>query len=279
MSNKILTIFCSLIFVLALTACTKPSQPTTHVPKEHPYVTAKVKDESIKHSTCPTKIALDAYIVYPQDTGNAHVDQFFEKYSDDFLNNAKTSNTEVLANSSVCTFDSNLFTNADFDSYKTNHNILGIFYKISSFVGGAHEELDYRSYNFDLTSGKELNIIDLFPRPKSSLPKLYSLVYSELCTDSPPEHSAADTVFGGTCGKDKTAPKEFLNLRGPLDNLAHLTLSAHGAHLNFLPLDLWSWSQGPYSLFIPKDKLIEMGAKDLWGNSPKESPRSTPNAK
>lgn len=82
-------------------------------------------------------------------------------------------------------------------------------------------------------------------------------------------HPEANTVFDGTCGWDKTAPKEFLNLNGPLDNLARLTLSDQGAQLNFLAEELWARCLGPYSLLIPKAKLIEMGAKDLWGNSSK----------
>lgn len=258
-------LLCSFAFIAFLASCATPAREVVHPVKDHPFVTAKSKGESIKHLTCPTKIALDSTIVYPQDTGNAVVDQYFEKYSSDFLENSKTSYQEsVLNDPSVCTFDYNLFSHADFDSYKAGANTLGILYTLSSFVGGAHEELDYRAFNFNLTNGLEMHIKDLFPRPKTALPKLYNYVYTELCTATD-AHGAASTVLGGTCGTDKLAPKEFSALNGSLDQIGHMILTADGANLNFLPLDLWSWAQGPYTLSIPKEKLIEFGAKDIWG--------------
>jgi hypothetical protein len=235
---------------------------------EHPFVKAKVKTESLKHSICPKKTTMDIKIVYPQETGSAKIDQFFEKYADDFFKNSIKIDGELLDDSDLCGSNFGLYSHVNFESYKPNPNILGILFMKNSYWGGAHDVNEYRSYNFDLTSGKELEITDLFPRPKSSLPKLYSFAYSELCIDSPPKHPAANIVLGGGCGKDKTAPKEFLNLTGPLDNLAHLTLSTRGAHLNMLAIDLWAMFQGPYSLLISKKKLIEMGAKNLWENAP-----------
>jgi hypothetical protein len=248
---------------LPLAACNQAAK--TAEPLKYRYVTGKSKTETVKHSVCPDKMALDLSAYYPEGTGSAAVDQFFENYAANFIHKqASEAQADALKNDSACSFDDNLFATADFQPFKSSPGTLAVLYTLSSFLGGAHPSLDYSSFNFDLASGRELAIADLFNDPKAGIGALYSYAYSELCS-AKGGREAAQTVLGGTCGKDKKAPKALLALSGPLDSLGHMVLTETGASLNFTPLDLWSWSQGPFKLDIPKEKLLEMGAKDLWG--------------
>jgi hypothetical protein len=257
----------SLALGLFLAGCLGSSKEVTFAPAippvlfKHDHVTAQTLTDSIKNAKCPDSMALDASVAYPTATGSAAVDQYFADYAKKFVQSAAES--DAAGDEGVCSLTSNLYQRADFNSYKPSPNILGVLYTIDSFTGGAHPDLNYASHNFDLAAGKEITIASLFPNPKDGIAKLYEYAYSDLCTASG-ARAAAQTVLGGTCGTDTKAPAALTNLKGPLDQLGHLVLTDAGALLSFSPYDIWSWSQGPYQLAIPKEKLIEMGAKNFW---------------
>ncbi|MDR2199698.1 MAG: hypothetical protein LBR53_09650 [Deltaproteobacteria bacterium] len=227
-------------------------------------VASKTKTDSVKHSLCPDKMALDIKILYPQNTGNAEVDAFFEKNALNYIKEvSEDTRNEALAKDYSCAFSEHLYANGEFEASKPNPWVLGVLIATFDFRGGANEHTVYTAYNYDLGTGKEIGIADLFPNGKEGISKYYDHLYLNLCVKAPKEEEI-EGFLGGRCGKDEKAPKAFLNLTGSLDKLGHLVLTETGATANFAPYQIRVGYLGPYTLKIPKEDLLAMGANDFW---------------
>jgi hypothetical protein len=228
-------------------------------------IQAATKSKVVPHKLCPKKISLDIAASYPQGTGNAEVDKFFEDLAEEFIQQtAEDNQDDVLTKDFACQYRAHLYASLGFEATQPNPDILGVLVTIDQFLGGNHPSLDFQAYNFNLKTGKEVTVADLFADPKAGIAKIYTVAYKELCHKTP-KHEAAWTVLGGKCGSDTTAPAATLDITGSLNQLGHMTLTEHGALLTFQPYEIWSWSQGPFELPISKDDLVAMGAQDFWG--------------
>jgi hypothetical protein len=217
----------------------------------------------VPHSLCPARRALVISVRYPKDTGNAKVDGFFAGYAGDFARGAKEDPPDLLTGEGFCEFEGDFYANLDFQAHRPTPATLGVLLVANTYQGGAHESLDYRALNFDLATGRELQVQDLFPSPARGIAGLFLFASSELCR-AQNGHDAAWNVLGGDCRNPGQPPQGLLSQRGPLGGLGNLVLTRDGAELNFGPYDLWSWSQGPFVLKVPKGELLGMGARDLW---------------
>ncbi|MDR2339161.1 MAG: DUF3298 and DUF4163 domain-containing protein [Deltaproteobacteria bacterium] len=218
--------------------------------------------ETVRNTKCPSKMAMDISAKYPINTGNAQVDAFFKGKADNYLSSMK--NDDANSDEGNCSLGSNLYANSDYKSFKPNPETIGVLTTIETFTGGAHPNTELQSNNFDLRTGKEITIEDLFVKTRTGISGIYDLAYAELCKKTA-THDAARAVLGGECGKDKRAPSQVFGLTGPLDNLGHMVLTEQGADLNFLSYDIWSYAQGNFTLPISKDTLRGLGARDFWG--------------
>jgi hypothetical protein len=224
------------------------------------------KTLTLPHSFCPESVALVITATYPKDTGNAQVDEFFEHGADDFIGETSAyARGYLLQNDHPCDYPGYLEADLSYAASKPNPEVLGVLVSAYELLGGPHYDYDFEAFNFDLVTGRELALHDLFPNTEAGIAKIYAFAYAELCHKTP-DHEAARTVLGGTCGEDKTAPAALLTISGRLDKLAHLALTEKGALLSFHPDDIWSWELGHFELPISKEDLLAMGARDFWGD-------------
>jgi hypothetical protein len=220
--------------------------------------------EIIGHPDCPNKLHMTISANYPIKTGNTQVDAFFRKQAADFMAEKKKSGWLLYAD--TCKSLSDAFAYYDYLAYKPNPETLGILRGIIYHEGGAHANNDNTTYNFDLRTGREIEIKDFFIDPRLGINGIYKFAYADLCNNSE-THIAAHFVLGGKCGVDKNTPRKLLELSGSLNGLGHLVLTERGANLNFGAYEIWSYGQGDYILSIPKNTLIKFGARDFWGLS------------
>ncbi|MDR2339275.1 MAG: hypothetical protein LBF40_03960 [Deltaproteobacteria bacterium] len=220
--------------------------------------------ETVWHPTCPKKMATDITVKYPENTGNDQVDAFFAEEAAKYLTIRKNEFLELEPY--ICEYNFRLYAKSGYKSFKPNPETLGVITSTESFTGGANSKITTQSNNFDLITGQEITIEDLFIDPRMGISGIYGFAYADLCNKTE-THEAAWWVLTGKCGTDKKAPSKVLGLKGPLDKLGHLVLTERGADLNFIAYEIWSYGQGSYTLSIPKDTLIEFGAMDFWGQS------------
>ncbi|MDR2199696.1 MAG: hypothetical protein LBR53_09640 [Deltaproteobacteria bacterium] len=229
--------------------------------------TGRAKRKTIKHRVCPETKAMSVAMKYPVNTGNPEVDGFFEKLAEGVLHDAESEYDWVITEDYICESAAEPYSAAEFASYKAGPYTLGVLYAFDEYTSGPHGNQYFKSYNFDLRSGSEIQVKDLFPRTPYSLARLFLYAYSDLCFKTP-RHEPADNVFDKPCGEGPAPSGDFLNTGGPLDNLGHMVLTSRGATLNFEAYQIWSYAQGPYELVIPRKLLLKMGAADLWGENP-----------
>jgi hypothetical protein len=232
--------------------------------------------KSIPHTVCPEVLTLELSATYPKDTGNAEVDQFFLKNAIDYMADVEASSLEedeVLTNGNKCSLAWELTTDMTFEATKPNDKVLGVLLDHNFFLGGAHPSHWYRSVNFDLGTGKEITIQDLFSDPQKGITGIYALAYGELCSEDNPQGPAKE-VLGGVCGEAQKPPAELLAVTGSLDGLGHMTLTPEGARLSFQAYEIWTYSKGDYELEIPASALLALGSHDYWGGKATPSPEA-----
>jgi hypothetical protein len=229
-------------------------------------VGSDTKTKSFQHKICPGKVVLNVSATYPKDTGNAQVDQFFLKTALDYISQIGASSLEdgeVLTEDYLCDSDAELAAQITFEATYPSAGVLAVLNTYYESLGGAHPNHWFKSFNFDLGTGKDITVQDLFPDAQKGIAGVYALAYNDLCSKTS-EHDPAEYVLGGTCGEDKSPPAELLALTGGLDGLGHLTLTPGGARLTFQADDIWSYAQGDHVLQIPAPAMLALGAHDYW---------------
>jgi len=88
-----------------------------------------------------------------------------------------------------------------------NESFISIFQDCDSFMGGAHPNVEHYSYNFDVRSGREIKLSELFSNPQS---------YRSALSNSSAEQIAArlkveDLSGNGSGNEDYSVPAEQLN--------------------------------------------------------------------
>jgi hypothetical protein len=257
-----MTLFLASAFPLSLPSEAQEPQGGD-APQKEPVVATGTKSWSIPHKVCPDTMAIDVTEEFPKDTGNAQVDKFFAKVVDDYAKSKLAEYPDVLEKDYPCEFPSHLYVKVSFEASKPNPDVLGVLTLSDEFLGGAHPDYNYHGYNFDLTTGKEITIKNLFPNTRDGISKLYAYAYNDLCNKTA-RHDPVDRVLEGRCGQDRRAPAKLLATSGGLDKLGHMMLTEDGVLLSFHSYELWSWSQGSLDLLIPARDMIAMGAHDYW---------------
>jgi hypothetical protein len=248
----------SLAFIGAY-ATAAGSQPSTSFPGKVGTIS-----EMIRSPFCPNTAFLVFSMKYPKNTGNPQVDAFFQKRANDALEGYRRMVPEM--EDIVCETGSNMHAYFDFLLYMPNPQTLGILETMDYYTGGAHGGTGHESFNFDLRTGRQIEIKDLFINPAIGISGIYAIAYADLCDQNAP-HQGAREVFNTKCGEAGNPPRELLALSGPLSGLGHMVLTERGANLNFMAMEIWSFAQDDYTLPIPKNTLFKFGARDFWGQS------------
>ena len=142
----------------------------------------------------------------------------------------------------------------NFEITRPAPNIVSVLFSIYAYTGGSHGSLELESQSYDLSSGRPLQLADVFGEPFVGISLLSKLAREELkkkLGDSADE----DMIKSGT---------------EPLpENFTLLSFTPRGLYLDFPPYQVASWADGRQRLFIPLEKLATAHPRQtIWPNAP-----------
>ncbi|MDR2351908.1 MAG: DUF4163 domain-containing protein [Deltaproteobacteria bacterium] len=278
-----------LIILLTLAFFYSPQNVLGDEPPVNPKPVVMISPEKItlsftaEHAICPKKIELKTSMSYPQWTGNPKVDETIATKAATWIEDAKKQAIETLSDVNICPDHSPdapipLDATVDYEYFNSSPNFVSLLFTDSGFTGGAHGYLNYHSLNFNLETGEEVKLSDLFPDTVNSLTLFFEYIYVNTCLGENNTSASIPNLYGDvpcdtTSKKVPPPPQEFLNNTKTLVDLGNLVLTKEGALINIDPYDAWSWAQGPFKLSITKNNLITMGAPaSFWETSAKTPP-------
>lgn len=126
----------------------------------------------------------------------------------------------------------------------SSKNTVSYIFQIYTDTLGAHGNTDFRTFTFDLKSGAELKLADLFVSGTPYLDKLSSISRAEL-----PKIIGKDLVTQSML-EDGTTPKD--------ENFANFFLDGTSLVIQFSPYAVAPYSAGPQTLAIPTSELKDI---------------------
>jgi hypothetical protein len=260
--NKLLT-----LTILALSLAFIGTYATTarsQLPPLYQGLPTGSMSETFRHPDCPNTTSSEVSVKYPINTGNAKVDAFIELKAAEIM--AKQTSIYGKFVPDECKTNIKIYSHSEYKSFKPNPDTLGVIINTREYGGGNHVLCENLTYNFDLRTGRQIQIKDFFIDPRIGINGIYKFAYADFCNKPTPTYTQR-RVLGGVCGSDRNAPRELLALSGSLDDLGHIVLTERGVDLNFCAWEIWSVFLGDYTISIPKNSLIKFGARDFWGPS------------
>jgi hypothetical protein len=222
-----------------------------------------------RHASCPDKDVFTGSLSFPRQTGGEETDRRLEALAEEWLAGVQSGILEDLAElQDPCSSERELQLSIDYELFRPSPSFLGALFTDRGYGGGTRGWIGFDSYTFELATGRLLGVADLFPDREKGLAGLYSYVWGRVCGQDPPRESLPRFFGGAPCGgKSAPAPPQgFLAEAETLDDLGGLVLTPEGAGIHIDPSSAWSWAEGPFSLVIPKEELVGMGADPaLWG--------------
>lgn len=235
---------------------------------------------SFFHPDCPGKAVQKTSISYPQGLGNDRVDSELKSIVEGWLETAKSSAEDLVAyDGDPCARDHEYFNEISFEIHKPSDSYAGILFTDLGYNGGVHGYRLYQALNFNLSTGRFVELTDLFPDPQKSLVEFFNLVYTDVCSPET-KHKELPHFYGGVpCSTDGTAPlppREFTAKVDSLETLGNMVLTTEGVTVNIGPHSAWSWADGPYVLRIPKEKVVKIGGDPVFWNGETKQSASLP---
>lgn len=123
-------------------------------------------------------------------------------------------------------------------------DIVSITFNIYSYSGGAHGNLFIRCLNYDLETGKSIELEQLFSSQEKALDLMSAYCESKLREDLGNEVDE-DMLRSGTMAE--------------ANNFLNLSLEKDGLTVEFQPYQVGPWSIGPQSVQIPLSELSSAG--------------------
>lgn len=180
---------------------------------------------------------------FVEKTGRAYIKDLNETYSDEEEKPANYDQWEMLG-----------FFTAD----RPNPDIISITFSISSYTGGAHGDLFVNVMNYDLKTGKEITLADMFADPQKAI---------ELFSQGSPAKLRAALGEGDIEEEmlsDGTAPTDT--------NFAQFALNPNGLAVEFQPYQVGPWSIGQQHVDFTLDELMPAGPNPaIWPNLSKDN--------
>lgn len=141
-----------------------------------------------------------------------------------------------------------------YSTTRSTPSVLSIVWKTASYTGGAHGNLEITCLNYDLRTGRRLDLADLFKYPEKALQLMSSWSQKELAR-SLGEDTDEDMI------RDGVAPD--------LRNFANLTLTPQGLRIEFQPYQVAPWAAGPQRVDMPLAELAAAGPEArIWPQAP-----------
>lgn len=117
-----------------------------------------------------------------------------------------------------------------FELTRPSEGVVSVTFRVYSYTGGAHGNLEITCLNYDLRTGRRLDLADLFKDPEKALQLMSAWSQKELAR-SLGEDTDEDMI------RDGVAPD--------LRNFANLTLTPQGLRIEFQPYQVAPWAAGP----------------------------------
>lgn len=141
-----------------------------------------------------------------------------------------------------------------YSTTRSTPSVLSIVWKTASYTGGAHGNLEITCLNYDLRTGRRLDLADLFKDPEKALQLMSAWSQKELAR-SLGEDTDEDMI------RDGVAPD--------LRNFANLTLTPQGLRIEFQPYQVAPWAAGPQRVDMPLAELAAAGPEvRIWPQAP-----------
>ncbi|MDT4968056.1 MAG: hypothetical protein QOJ64_2793 [Acidobacteriota bacterium] len=182
---------------------------------------------------------------YPQAVGakdprimrlNRAISELMLKQVNDFKKDFKTPGKRMGA------------VGSDYDSdYSVRHsrnNIVSIaFYVDTYFEGAAHGNHNYLVFNYDLNTGRQIKLADLF-KPSSDYLDAIAAYSIKSLKEKLKDESDADWIKSGAEAKD--------------ENYKNWNITSRGLEIGFDPYQVAAYVYGPQEVLIPYDALKDV---------------------
>jgi len=139
-------------------------------------------------------------------------------------------------------WESSYLTSSTYTGSRASDKVFSINYMVYWFTGGAHPNRVYRTWTYDVASGRELALSDIFPGRDSVEPALARLAIEALA------------------GKVDELTEDMMNI-----NMERIVLTPEGMQIVYSPYEIASYAEGEFFVEIPLKKLVPLGANmALW---------------
>jgi hypothetical protein len=238
-------LFAAAVIALILVVSYKPSQkglPLTDdavVPEESLNILAKTDKKVVKETKT---VSINA--TYPEfENVPAVINSDIKSFVDNEVSNIEKLVADGMPDSVVASYS----FQASYEIEQANTDYVSLVFTVSEYTGGAHPNQYYRTFNYDIDTGKEMALKDLFPGDDTYLnslkPKIKVGVHDEL------EARLAEA------GDGSMDPDEMLfeDIRD-LDETAfqRFTFGKDYVRFFFSPYDIAPYAAGPIIVKVQK---------------------------
>ncbi|UQZ88389.1 hypothetical protein C4J81_03865 [Deltaproteobacteria bacterium Smac51] len=210
--------------------------------------TAGLKTERAGKNLAGKKAGEEVFIsvYYPQGTGNADVDKAIKAYADKAVETFNKDAAESLKGG----FERPQTMAKTFTAVKPSDNYVSVVYYEFIDTGGAHPAWGYEAHTFNLNSGKEVAVENVFPNQDNIgfMANYVSAALDKKCLESAPDNRVC-----GPATVDVEAVK---------NGMSKMIFTPGGAVILFSPYDQGAYVEGAKYVEIPKDMLINWGVSD-----------------
>ncbi len=212
---------------------------------------AKITSKNFAEKNKPKRF--DITVEYPEITGvdaaatvrfNQLSKQMAMSFIADFRKDMMARTAADLKNLPA---EMNNYLEANYSVQWANDRLISVRFTDSVFEGGAHPNYSTRTLNFDLKSGKEIKLADLF-QPKSAYLKAISDYSIADLKKQVSEMSDDDWIAKGAGASE--------------ENYSSWNLTKKGLMINFDPYQVAAYAVGAPTVIIPYDKLQTVLRKD-----------------
>lgn len=176
-------------------------------------------------------------VIYPEyENVPASVNSIIKKFADDEVANILELKLEEIPTSA----EANYFLKISYETEQANTDYLSLVFTVSIYTGGAHPNQYFKTYNFDMKTGQEISVANLYPEDVDAFamlkPKIKQAVNEKL------------SAFFKLQGDNNTDPNSILfddieNL-GP-EYFESFTFSNTYIKFFFSPYDIAPYVVGP----------------------------------
>ncbi|MBD5642061.1 MAG: DUF3298 and DUF4163 domain-containing protein [Desulfovibrio sp.] len=188
-----------------------------------------------------------AISIYYPEIGNDKVDEAVKKYAESVADGYQKETSETWSEDEEKP-DSfgNWEESGFFTIERPGPNVISITFNIYTYTGGAHGMVAVVVQNYDLKTGKRLDLADLFEKPEVAL-EILARISRERLRQSLGDETVEDMLQSGT--------------EPVADNFLALALTPAGVTVEFQPYQVGPWSIGQQRVEISLADLQPAGPR------------------